>query len=267
MVREAVAADRFYPADPVTLKTTVKGLLSATRGASDAAAVIAPHAGYIYSGPVAGSVFGQVTIPADVILIGPNHTGLGNRASVMGSGKWRIPTGEVGINEELARSVLDSCPIFSNDDSAHRMEHSIEVELPFIHYLNSRSRIVPIALMRMDHNECSELGTALAGVIREYPNKVLIVASSDMNHYESDKVTRAKDKLAIERALELDAEGLLDVTRDKGITMCGVVPAAVALVAARQLGAKGARLSSYSTSAEASGDYSHVVGYAGIVIK
>jgi AmmeMemoRadiSam system protein B len=268
MLRNAQVAHQFYPGDPDVLERTVEKFLSAgAKTKVDALAVIAPHAGYIYSGQVAGNVFAEVNVHSNVVLIGPNHTGLGERASVMTSGKWQIPTGTVDINEGLARSLLDSCGLFLDDYTAHMGEHSLEVELPFIHYLNRNARIVPITVMPASFNQCSEMGKAIADVILACDEKVLMVVSSDMNHYESDDVTRKKDNLAIDRALELDADGLLQVTSKNDITMCGVVPSAIAIVAARQLGAKGARLVSYATSGDASGDYGHVVGYAGIVIE
>ncbi len=268
MLRHAQVAYQFYPGDPEVLEGELRGFLSA-RGEKtvDAVAIIAPHAGYIYSGKVAGCVFSGVTIPDNVILIGPNHTGLGTKASIMASGKWEIPTGTVAINEELSGRLLEACELFSDDYTAHMGEHSLEVELPFIHHLNPKARIVPITVMSAGFEESSEMGNALAGVVRGYNEKILIVVSSDMNHYESDDVTRTKDRLAIDKALELDAEGLLSVTTKKGITMCGVVPATIAIVAAKALGATGARLAGYATSGETSGDYGHVVGYAGIVIK
>jgi AmmeMemoRadiSam system protein B len=268
MLRHAQVAHQFYPGDPAVLQRTIEKFLSAhEKTRVDAVAVLAPHAGYIYSGQVAGDVFAEVNVPSNVILIGPNHTGLGDRASIMASGKWEIPTGRVDINEDLAHRLIDSCGLFSDDYTAHLGEHSLEVELPFIYHLNRNARIVPITVMPAGFKQCSEMGKSLADVIGGYGEKVLMVVSSDMNHYESDDVTRKKDELAIEKALELDAEGLLKVTSKKGITMCGVVPVAIALVAARHLNAEGARLVSYSTSGDASGDYGHVVGYAGIVIK
>jgi AmmeMemoRadiSam system protein B len=268
MLRQAQVAHQFYPGEPDVLEGTIRRFLSAsTKTRVDATAIIAPHAGYMYSGQVAGSVFGEVNVPSDVILIGPNHTGLGEKASVMASGEWEIPTGTVEINEDLAQKLLDSSGLFSDDAAAHMGEHSLEVELPFIHYLNRNARIVPVTVMPAGFGECSEMGKAAADTIRGYGEKVLIVVSSDMNHYEADNVTRKKDRLAIDKALELDAEGLLDVTSKNGITMCGVVPAAIGIVAAKHLDAERAWLAGYSTSGDASGDYGHVVGYAGIVIK
>ncbi len=266
MLRKPAVAGQFYPGIALQLENAVRGyLIDAPR--EKAVAAISPHAGYIYSGHVAGALFSAIEIPDSVILIGPNHTGLGQRASVMGSGEWEIPLGRMKINEGLARMLLDASPLFSNDTAAHSREHSLEVQLPFIYTLNKNASFVPVTVMHAGFKECSEMGQAIASVIASYGKETLILVSSDMNHYESDKTTRKKDELAIQKALALDAKGLLGVTSDKDITMCGVIPATIAIIAAKELGASKARLVKYATSGETSGDYGHVVGYAGIVIS
>ena len=268
MLRKPCVAGKFYPADGLELSKNVRGYLAGASAAREkAVAVIAPHAGYIYSGHVAGALYASVEIPDDVILIGPNHTGLGADASVMAKGSWETPLGKVGINEKLASSVLSSSPLFKEDTSAHIMEHSLEVQLPFLLEINRNVRIVPVTLMRASADNCVLMGKAIADAVASYGKKVLIAVSSDMNHYESDKKTRQKDALAIDRVLSLDAKGLLEVASSRDITMCGVIPAAVAIAAAKSLGAVEARLVKYATSGDTSGDYSHVVGYAGILIK
>lgn len=266
MLRKPCVAGQFYPSEPSELEKTVNGFF--TDAAKErAAAVISPHAGYIYSGHVAGALFSSVIVPENVILIGPNHTGLGEMVSVMSSGQWDTPLGRVDINKELAGALLDASPLFTGDVSAHLREHSLEVQLPFLYLLNRGINIVPITVMPLGYKECFELGSAIAGAVKASGKETLIVASSDMNHYESDKKTREKDELAIKEALSLDAKGLLEVTSAKRITMCGVVPAAIAITAAKKLGATKARLVKYATSADTSGDYGHVVGYAGIIIQ
>jgi AmmeMemoRadiSam system protein B len=259
-------AGQFYPADSNLLENTVDKLIGKP-GGGKAVALIAPHAGYMYSGPVAGAVYSAVSVPANVVLIGPNHTGLGERASVMASGAWETPLGEASVNEELAALVVEGSSLFSQDEAAHAMEHSLEVQLPFILRLNPGATIVPITVMQADAAGCEEMGDAVAGAIGSFAGETLIVISSDMNHYEPDKLTREKDKAAIDRILKLDPVGLLDVAAKKGITMCGVVPAAIGLFAARRLGAREAFLVKYATSGDAGGDKSHVVGYAGIAIR
>ncbi|MBI5562603.1 MAG: AmmeMemoRadiSam system protein B [Deltaproteobacteria bacterium] len=267
MVRKPCVAGRFYPQEAAALRENVSQLLANGGTKEKAVAVMAPHAGYVYSGAVAGAVYATVSVPDAVILIGPNHTGLGENAAVMPDGVWRTPLGGAPVNEELAGLCLDSSPLFKGDCSAHLMEHSLEVQLPFIQLLNGSASIVPITVMTADAGDCEEMGAAIASAITAYGKDALIVISSDMNHYEPDKVTRAKDKLAIARVLALDAAGLLLVAGKKDITMCGIIPAAIAIFASKRLGAREAHLVRYATSGEAFGDFSQVVGYAGVMIK
>lgn len=266
MSRKPCVAGRFYPQEPDALRENVSGFLDTGAVAQRARAVMSPHAGYVYSGAVAGAVFSSVIIPDEIVLIGPNHTGLGKNAAVMPSGAWQIPLGSMKVNGELAGMLIDSSELFSADAAAHQMEHSLEVQLPFLYQLNSSASIVPVTVMRADIAECEEMGLALAKVVAACGKDVLIVISSDMTHYESEKSAKAKDKLAIARICALDAPGLLEITEKKDISMCGVIPAVIAIFAARKLGAKQARLVRYSTSGEASGDFAQVVGYAGMVI-
>lgn len=266
LVRSACVAGRFYPGTKSALSKQVETLLEAGKPKSDAIAVISPHAGYMYSGATAGRVLSSINIPDRVILLGPNHTGMGTPASVMPSGIWEIPTGDVEIDEELSRMVLASSNLFQNDFEAHLMEHSLEVMLPFVHAMNPSAKIVPITIMQADQGECSEMGKALANIISSINQKVLLLVSSDMNHYEPDSVTRVKDKLAIDKIIALDPQGLLEVVERQDITMCGVIPTAIALYASRSLGAKQGRLVNYTTSGEVNGEMNAVVGYAGIII-
>ena len=269
MLRRACVAGRFYPGSASELDGVLRGYLTEGKPAKaeKAVAAIAPHAGYIYSGSVAGAVFSSIEIPADIILIGPNHTGLGPGVSVMAQGAWEMPFGRMEINVGLAAALVASGALFTEDTEAHLGEHSLEVELPFIHYLNKAASFVPVTVMRADYRECASLGAAIAKTIKAYGKEVLIVVSSDMNHYEPDSATREKDGRAIELLLALDAPGLLERTKAEDISMCGVLPAAIAIEAARKLGATGARLVKYATSGEVSGDFDQVVGYAGIIIQ
>lgn len=267
MLRRPAVAYQFYPGEPAALKKTVNSMVKENAPKGDALAIIAPHAGYIYSGKVAGSVYSAVNIPDNIILLGPNHTGLGERAAIMSSGEWEMPFGKVNINKELAHLLIEESHIFSDDQTAHLREHSLEVQLPFIHHFNKKAGIVPVTIMYLAYKECEELGKAVANVIHKYAGKVLIAVSSDMNHYESDVVTKKKDKMAIDKILALDPKGLLETVSEEDISMCGIIPATIALVAAKELGAKKAELVDYATSGDTSGDYAHVVGYAGILIK
>lgn len=267
MLRKPCVAGRFYPSSPAKLKAEVDGYLVPGAVPEKAVALIAPHAGYMFSGHVAGAVYSQVVIPDNIVLIGPNHTGLGADAALMSIGAWETPLGDVAVNENLASLILDESRLFKSDTAAHLMEHSLEVQLPFIKTLNKKASIVPITVMRASLAQCIELGEAIAKAIRDYAKDTLIAVSSDMNHYEPDKKTRIKDTLAIERALAIDAEGLYRVVDEKDISMCGAIPAVIALFAAKRLGAKKGRLVKYATSGERGGGMEQVVGYAGIVIN
>lgn len=267
MIRKPAVAYQFYPGEPATLKQTVESMVKEKAVKEDAIALIAPHAGYIYSGKVAGSVYSSVKLPDNILLLGPNHTGLGERAAIMTQGEWEMPFGRMSVNHELAHLLIEESHIFSDDTTAHLGEHSLEVQLPFIRHFNPKASIVPATIMYLSYKECEELGKAVANAIRKYNGHVLIAVSSDMNHYESDVATRKKDKKAIDKILALSPKGLMETVSEENISMCGVIPATIALVAAKELGAKKAELIDYATSGDTSGDYAHVVGYAGILIK
>ncbi len=266
MIRAAHVAGQFYPSDPDELEGSVISNLTINTK-EDAIAIIVPHAGYIYSAQVAGSVYSRVEIPDNILLIGPNHTGLGTPASMMCQGAWQTPLGTMEINEGLAAQLLEAGSSLSDDEAAHEKEHSLEVQLPFIQLLNPKATIVPITVMSADIKECSEIASSIAKVLENYDEEVLIVISSDMNHFESEEVTEKKDKLAIDKMLELDPEGLLAVTGAEHISMCGVVPSTIGIMAAKKLGAREAELTEHSTSGKTSGDLKNVVGYAGVIIK
>lgn len=265
MIRKPAVAGQFYPGNPTRLQEVVASALGPDPG-EPAVGVVSPHAGYVYSGAVAGCTFGAVQVPDTVILLGPNHTGLGTEAGVWARGGWATPLGTVPVAEDLAEALLAACPILQEDTLAHVHEHSLEVQLPFLQVKNPGVRIVPISFMLRSYGDIAEVGRAVAGVVESWPDPVLLVASSDMSHYEPEDVARSKDRMAIDCVLALDPRGLLDTTKRHGITMCGVVPTAVMLVAARELGAGGAKLVRYATSGDVSGDRRQVVGYAGIVV-
>lgn len=266
MRRKAAVAGQFYHATAAKLDHQVRQYVTDNLPKEHALCVLAPHAGLIYSGAVAGEVYSRITIPDTFLLIGPNHTGLGARMALMSGGEWEIPTCAFRIDEELSRKVLSHVPIVSSDTQAHTFEHSLEVQLPFMAYFCSKTKIVPLTVMSLTLEECRMLGEGLARSIKETDYPVVVVASSDMSHYVSDETAREKDRMAIDRILALDPEGLFDVVRRERISMCGYIPATAMLFAAKALGAVGARLLRYATSGEVSGDYDHVVGYAGIVV-
>ncbi|HXJ85601.1 MAG TPA: AmmeMemoRadiSam system protein B [Candidatus Binatia bacterium] len=270
ILRHPAVAGRFYPGDSDDLRTEVQTFLSQSisNNAEPLKAIgcIAPHAGYMYSGHVAGAVFSRIQIPPLCVVMCPNHRGMGHALAMMSEGVWETPLGEVPIDAEFASTLQRQFPALHNDSAAHRAEHAAEVELPFLQMRQPDLRIVPIALGTRQFEVLEHLGLALADVIANHRDPVLIVASSDMNHYESDVITRAKDHRAIERILTLDPRGLFDVVTQQEISMCGFGPAVAMLTAARQLGAKSAELVNYATSGDVSGDREIVVGYAGIVV-
>jgi AmmeMemoRadiSam system protein B len=267
ILRHPAVAGRFYPGDPDDLRAETRDYLSQTaQQPVKAIGCIAPHAGYMYSGHVAGAVFARIEIPERCVVLCPNHTGMGRALAVMSEGSWQTPLGEVPIDAQLAGALKGRFPALQEDSAAHRAEHAAEVELPFLQLRQPKLRFLPIALGTAQFEVLAELGTALADVIALQEDPVLIVASSDMNHYESDAITRAKDHRAIERILTLDAPGLFDVVTQQDISMCGFGPAVAMLTAARQMGAKSAELVKYATSGDVSGDRDMVVGYAGVVV-
>jgi hypothetical protein len=275
ILRHPAVAGRFYPDDPDDLRSEVRNYLSQSNGSLAplrALGCIAPHAGYIYSGHVAGAVFSRLEIPRRCIVLCPNHTGMGRALAIMSEGAWQTPLGEVPVDRALATTLKERFPALEEDSAAHRAEHAAEVQLPFLLLRQPRLQFVPIALGTRQFEVLEQLGMALADVITAQrdstPNdSILIVASSDMNHYESDVVTRIKDQRAIERILTLDPRGLFEVVTQQNISMCGLGPAIAMLTAGRHLGAKSAELVKYATSGDISGDRETVVGYAGIVVR
>jgi AmmeMemoRadiSam system protein B len=271
-LRRPAVAGRFYPADPNDLRAEGLAYLSQVTSSNQAPVqafgCIAPHAGYMYSGHVAGAVFARVEVPKRCIVLCPNHTGVGHALAIMSEGAWQTPLGDAPIDAELAAALKERFPALQEDSAAHRAEHACEVELPFLLLRQPELSFVPIALGTRQFDILEKLGKAVAEVISTsaQDDPILIVASSDMNHYESDAVTRAKDHRAIERILSLDPRGLFDVVMQQNISMCGLGPAVTTLTAVRQLGAKSAELVKYATSGDISGDRNLVVGYAGVVV-
>ena len=276
-VRTPAVAGRFYPGRAEELRQEVLEFTSGSKipiATAPIAAIgcVAPHAGYIYSGSVAGAVYSRLKIPERCVILCPNHTGKGRPLAVMATTTWQTPLGEVAADADMGARLLRRFPALQEDSAAHRAEHAIEVQLPFLQTLRPELKIVPIAVGTSEFNVLRGLGEALADVIADHhkqdqKEKVLIIASSDMNHYESDAITRVKDRKAIERVLALDARGLWEVVMNEDISMCGFGPTVVMLTAAKLLGATSAALVKYATSGDVSGDYNSVVGYAGIIVE
>jgi len=265
--RHPAVAGRFYPSDPAILSADVKSYLSPAASEISAIGCVVPHAGYIYSGHVAGAVFAHLQIPRHCIVMCPNHTGMGDPLSIVSEGEWQTPLGEISVDYDLADSLKQSFPSLSENREAHRAEHAIEVELPFLQARQPDLSFVPMALGTRDFEILAGLGEAIADVVAAQSEPVLVIASSDMNHYENDATTRVKDGKAIDRILALDPRGLYDVVHRQDVSMCGFGPTIAMLTAAKRLGATRAELVKYATSGDISGDRDMVVGYAGIVVK
>lgn len=267
MKRTPAVAGQFYYGSASKLTQQVEQYINRNTKKEGVTGIVSPHAGLIYSGSVAGAVYSSIDFPETFVMVGPNHTGLGAQISLMESGEWEIPTGVFQIDERISNRIAMNVPIVTRDAQAHMFEHSLEVQLPFIAYFSKEPKIVPIVILSASVDECRMLGEGIAKTVRDAGYPVVVVASSDMSHYVSDDVARQKDKKAIDKILQLDPEGLYEIVRKERISMCGYLPATTMLFAAKALGAQSARLVKYSTSAEVSGDYDHVVGYAGIVIR
>jgi len=266
-IRHPAVAGRFYPRDPDDLRAEVQSYLSPPRETVSALGCVVPHAGYIYSGHVAGAVYARLDLPRRCILMCPNHTGVGHPLAIMSTGAWETPLGQAPIDSKLAADLKQRFPLLGEDAEAHRAEHGAEVQLPFLQARNPDCTFVPIALGTSRFEVLQALGVAIAEAVQAVGEPVLLIASSDMNHYENDTITRAKDQKAIERILVMDAHGLYDVVMNEDISMCGFGPTVVMLTAARRLGATGTELVRYATSGDVSGDRERVVGYAGILVR
>lgn len=266
MTRQPAVANRFYPGDPQELGRMVQSFFPTDSSErAKAIGVVSPHAGYIYSGAMAGRTIGSVEIPNTVIILGPNHTGRGADAAISTS-NWQMPGGVVPCATNTAQALVDASRLLAEDELAHQFEHSIEVQVPFLQKLQPDLKIIAISLSSQSYENCVEIGSAIAGVINQSIDEILILASTDMSHYESRTSASAKDKLALDRVLALDPEGLYRTVLHEKISMCGFIPVAVMLEAVMKLGATTAELVGYTDSGAVSGDTDQVVGYAGVII-
>jgi AmmeMemoRadiSam system protein B len=265
-IRHPAVAGRFYPANPMALRRELRTYMEPVAEKIPALGCVVPHAGYMYSGHVAGAVYARLELPRRFIILCPNHTGMGQPLAMMSEGRWLTPLGEVPVDTPLAAALRDECEMLSDDPLAHRAEHALEVQLPFLQALLDDFRFVPITVGTSRFDALQALGEAMGRVIQEEAERPLIIASSDMNHYEPDTITRVKDHRAVQKLLDLDPRGLYDVVTTENISMCGFGPAVVMLTAARMLGARSAQLIKYATSGDVSGDRDLVVGYAGVAV-
>ncbi len=268
-IRLPAFAGRFYPLGNKALIAAIRSLEDPAPQHhtifQDAVACLAPHAGYMYSGAVAYSVYSRLPACQCYVVLGPNHLGRGQQLSTLLS-DWLTPLGAVTVDRTFTASLLKASRVIADDPLAHAQEHSLEVQLPFLQYFSKDFTFVPISIGAVSYTELEELGQILARLIQASSRRTMLVASSDMNHYEPDAATRVKDQKAIARILALDPRGLAEVIDREQISMCGYAPAIAMLTAARELGATKGELAKYATSADAGGDPAAVVGYAGIVI-
>jgi len=268
MIRQPAVAGQFYSSLEKTLLEEVTALIDKKSVKERAIGVVSPHAGYIYSGRVAGSVLASIEPRPIYIIMGPNHTGLGSAFSLSPSESWKTPLGNVRVNNTVRDKLKSISRWMKEDKLAHASEHSIEVQLPFLQVIQKEFTFVPIVISHASIEIYKEIGKELASVIKDLKleKEITIVASSDMTHYEEHEAAKKKDASAIKAILDLDEDMLVRNIQKYDITMCGYAPTAIMLVASKELGAKSARLIKYETSGDTSGDYSSVVGYAGILI-
>ena len=267
MVRRPVVAGQFYPAQASRLSEMISGMVDATAEKEEVIGLISPHAGYPYSGPVAAAVISRVKFKDTFVILGPNHTGMGKTLSIMTGGSWKTPLGSIDIDTELAGQILATSKYLEDDDKAHQYEHSIEVQIPFLQYFKKDFRIVPITFSYHSPAAYKEVGREIAQAVKDLERDVVIIASSDMTHYEPQESAEQKDSKAIEAILDLNENELLRRVDEFGISMCGYAPTVALITAAKELGATRAELVRYQTSGDITGDYAAVVGYAGIIIK
>ncbi len=268
MARRAVYAGQFYPGSRESLQDDVDSFLKNSRNREDAIGAISPHAGYIYSGRVAGEVLSAINPKNTYVILGPNHTGIGIKFGLDPNASWTTPIGEAVVDKELAQKIINGSKHIAYDELSNSREHSIEVQIPFLQRLKSDFKFVPIVVSDAPLAIYREIAEEIVRAVKalKMNKNVMILASSDMTHYEPLETAKAKDRLAIDAILGLDEEMLINVINDKDITMCGYAPAAIMISAAKQLGAKAAKLISYRTSGDTTGDASSVVGYAGIIV-
>jgi AmmeMemoRadiSam system protein B len=269
MIRLPSVAGQFYPANPRELSSLIHRYLkeNGEQEKIKVRACVVPHAGYIYSGHVAAAVFSRIEIPGKILILGVRHQPHGEPLAIMSHGQWRTPLGDVTIDRALGLRLRGACPELQEDEVAHSREHSLEVELPFLQVLQPEFLFVPIAFGMTEVDELVKIGEGIAEVVGKLEEEVLMVTSSDMNHYEDEATTRRKDQRAIECMERLDPQGLYDVCKRERISMCGLGPAIVTLSAVKKLGIKSGELIKYATSGEISLDYDRVVGYAGMIFR
>lgn len=268
MIRQSYVAGYFYPSDPENLKSMIQKMVDLKAPKKKAKCIISPHAGYVYSGKVAGMVYSTSVLPENYVLLGPSHVYMDSKIAIMKKGEWITPLGNIPINEELAEMISSHVDVIQEEDDVHKKEHSLEVQLPFLQFFKKEFSIVPICISYYaDYQDLESLGEAIAKSIKSLGKETLLISSTDMSHQETQEVAQKKDKMAIDQILDLNPKKLVDTVKKENISMCGFQPTAAAIIAAKQMGASKATLVKYQTSGDMTGDFDQVVGYAGIRIN
>ena len=265
MIRRPVVAGSFYTGTKSILERELNQYITITQSKKKVIGLVAPHAGYIFSGHCAGKGYGMIQIPQTVIILGVNHHGFGHPYAIDGNDSWNTPLGDIDIDIELRDKLIKESEIFGIDSAAGNREHSLEVQVPFIQFLNPQAKILPITISSLNIHELITGGKEIASAIKGN-NDVLIVASTDMSHYISAERAKDKDKKAIDKIIERDPQGLFNTVARERISMCGVSPTAMMLAAANQLGASQAQIIDYTNSGVVSGDFQQVVAYLSAII-
>jgi len=267
--RQPAVAGQFYTNDGDALLTEVQGYLSQAQPKDEAHTILAmaPHAGYYYSGIIAGVTLGQANLAETVLLLGPNHTGLGKPFAVWPDGRWLYPGGALDVDSELAALLCEKEPLLTPDTLAHQREHSLEVMMPFLAALNPATRIVPVCVSHPSLDTLLGVGKTIGRTLRAFERPVSILVSSDMSHFVAHDLAKELDSQALEPALQLDAVRFFETVRGGNISMCGVLPMTVGIAAALELGASQSEITGYATSGQVNGEMRRVVGYAGMLVS
>lgn len=269
-IRPAALPGRFYPVESLEIREQIKHYLaSAEPGLVPRSyrAVMVPHAGWMYCGPIIGRTLARTIIPPTVIIVGPKHTPLGPAWSVSNADYWETPGAKIAVDCDLRARLVKLLPQLLVEDEAHVQEHCVEVLLPFLHLCNPDVRIVPVVLGNTSYSQTQVLAQALAIICRELDPPPLLVISSDMNHFATDSENRRLDQLALEAMTTGQGNQLFEVVQANQISMCGVIPAVTVLRCLEMYGqAPQPEIVCYDTSASTSGSKDRVVGYAGVVI-
>ena len=274
-VRTPAVAGMFYPKSSEELKSSIRncflhkygpGKLPPSLEDKKIIGAICPHAGYEYSGSVAANSYYAISSqrPELVIIIGPNHWGIGRDIATMKEGVWQTPLGDVEIDSQYATEINKICKLIEIDSFSHTRDHCLEVQLPFLQEIFfHKFKILPLILIDQSHHATREVGKAIAKIAKI--KKTMIIGSSDFTHYEPNDFAHAQDKSLIEAIISLDVDKFYNILQEKQISACGYGAIASTMIACKELGASKGILNKYATSGDITGDKSSVVGYASIV--